>query len=291
MELLSDLKTLYHLAARPVHGADHAARLESFYAVQAAGYDRFRRRLLHGRRELWEALPVPAGGIWLDLGGGTGENIEYLGERLQTLKKLYVVDLCPSLLAIARQRVHRCGWNNVELAQADVTGFQPAERAVDIVTFSYSLTMIPNWFAAIQQAYRLLRPGGLIGVVDFYVSRKFPSPERRRHGWCTRTFWPAWFARDNVFLSADHLPFLQAHFQPVQVHEGRARLPYVPLLRVPFYTFIGRREDEKALTKPGQAPSPDCPPSANVPGASPGLVGASRQTAPTTTSPPSQRPP
>jgi S-adenosylmethionine-diacylgycerolhomoserine-N-methlytransferase len=249
VELLSDLKTLYHLAAKPVRGADHATRLESFYAGQATGYDRFRRRLLQGRRALWEAIPVPPGGTWLDLGGGTGENVEYLGDRLRELNKLYVVDLCPSLLAIARQRVDCHGWHNVELAQADVTGFQPAERAVDIVTFSYSLTMIPNWFAAVHQAHRLLRPGGLIGVVDFYVSRKFPAPELRRHGWWTRTFWPAWFARDNVFLSADHLPFLQTHFQPVALHEGRARLPYVPLLRVPYYTFLGRRADGPSESK------------------------------------------
>lgn len=147
----------------------------------------------------------------------------------------------PSLLAVARQRVQRHGWTNVELVEADVTSFHPAESSVDVVTFSYSLTMVPNWFAAAEQAHRLLRPGGLIGVVDFYVSRKHPPPGWRRHGWWTRTFWPAWFARDNVFLSADHVPFLHQLFVPVHFQEHRARLPYVPLLRVPYYTFVGRR--------------------------------------------------
>ena len=103
------------------------------------------------------------------------------------------------------------------------------------------LTMVPDWFAAVQQAQRILRPGGLIGVVDFYVSRKYPPAGFRRHGWSTRTFWPAWFARDNVFLSADHVPFLHWRFTPVHFQEHRARLPYVPLLRVPYYTFVGRR--------------------------------------------------
>jgi S-adenosylmethionine-diacylgycerolhomoserine-N-methlytransferase len=241
MELLSDLKTLYHLAAKPVRGASHAARLESFYAGQAAGYDRFRQRLLQGRRELWDAIPVPPGGIWVDLGGGTGRNLEHFGERLRELRKVYVVDLSASLLAVARQRMEQHGWSNVELVEADVTSFQPAEHAVDVVTFSYSLAMIPDWFAAVQQAHRLLRPGGRIGVVDFYVSRKYPLLGLRRHSWWTRTFWPAWFARDNVFLSADHVPFLHWRFTPVHFQEHRARLPYVPLLRVPYYTFVGQR--------------------------------------------------
>jgi len=166
--------------------------------------------------------------------------LEHFGQRIADLAKVYVVDLCPSLLAVARQRVQRHGWTNVELVEADVASFHPAEPSVDVVTFSYSLTMVPNWFAAVEQAHRLLRPGGLIGVVDFYVSRKHPPPGWCRHGWWTRTFWPAWFARDNVFLSADHVPFLHQHFLPVHFQEHRARLPYVPLLRVPYYTFAGR---------------------------------------------------
>ena len=241
MELLADLKTLYHLAAKPVRGSSHAARLESFYAGQAAGYDRFRQRLLHGRRELWQAIPIPPGGIWVDLGGGTGQNLEHFEERIRDLSKIYVVDLCPSLLALARQRAEQRGWTNVELAEADAATFQPAESQVDVVTFSYSLTMIPDWFAAVQQAERLLRPGGVIGVVDFYVSRKHPSPGLRRHNWWTRTFWPAWFARDNVWLSADHVPFLHWRFAPLHFDERVARVPYVPLLRVPYYTFVGQR--------------------------------------------------
>ena len=52
MRLASDLRVLYHLALKPVRGADHAARLDSFYAGQAEAYDAFRKRLLAGRAEL-----------------------------------------------------------------------------------------------------------------------------------------------------------------------------------------------------------------------------------------------
>jgi len=30
---------------------------------------------------------------------------------------------------------------------------------------------IPDWFLAIDNALRILKPGGIIAVVDFYVSR------------------------------------------------------------------------------------------------------------------------
>ena len=77
MTFASDLRILYHLALKPVRGKDHAARMESFYAGQAAGYDDFRRRLLKGRQELWNLIQPPAGGTWLDMGGGTGANLEF----------------------------------------------------------------------------------------------------------------------------------------------------------------------------------------------------------------------
>ena len=43
------------------------------------------------------------------------------------------------------------------------------------------------------------------------------------------------------FPSADHVPFLHRHFEPVDFTESRAKVPYIPLLRMPYYTFVGRK--------------------------------------------------
>jgi len=239
--LLSDLKILYHLTMKPVRGKDHAARMESFYAGQAGAYDDFRKRLLKGREELWQELDVPDGGVWVDMGGGTGSNMEYFGDRIERLSKVYVVDLSPSLLEVAQKRAEERGWSNVEAVEADATTFQPPEGAADVITFSYSLTMIPDWFAAVENAHKMLKEGGQIGVVDFYVSRKYPVDGLVRHGWFTRSFWPVWFASDNVFPSPDHVPFLHRRFEPTQFTEARAKVPYLFFLRTPYYRFIGRK--------------------------------------------------
>jgi S-adenosylmethionine-diacylgycerolhomoserine-N-methlytransferase len=241
MSLAGELKTLYHLTVSPVRGQTHAERLESFYSRQAADYDAFRKHLLHGREELYRLLPVPCGGIWVEMGGGTGHNLEYLGQRLGELRRVYVVDLADALLAVARNRAARHGWANVETVATDVGRFEPAEGEADVVVFSYSLTMIPDWFAALDQALRILKPGGTIGVVDFYVSRKYPAPSRRRHGWLTRSFWPLWLGLDNVHPSPDHVPYLFERFEPVHYFERATRMRYFPLLQVPYYLFLGRK--------------------------------------------------
>ncbi|MEM1433940.1 MAG: class I SAM-dependent methyltransferase [Pseudomonadota bacterium] len=245
---LSELRTLWRLLRGSASGvADHGARMESFYAAQAEDYDAFRKRLLTGRERLLERLELPPGAVVADLGGGTGANLDFLpaGMRAQ-LGHWHIVDLAGSLLRIADQRIAELGASNVTTHRADATLWRPADHPVDIVLLSYSLTMMPDWPAVLEHAESLLRPGGQIAVVDFYVSRKHPPPGMVRHSWWTRHGWTAWFGWDDVFLSADHLPTLSRRFEPVWRSEDRAPVPWLPWVRVPVYQFIGRKKGSDA---------------------------------------------
>lgn len=236
-----DLQTLRRLLFTRVYGDSHADRLDSFYRGQASGYDAFRQRLLRGREELVARLPLLPGTVWVDLGGGTGANLAMAANRLPDIEHAYLVDLCPSLAQVARRRVADAGWKNVSVAEADATTFVPPGGHADVVTFSYALTMIPDWFRAIDQALAILRPGGTLGVVDFYVSRKYPTPGLVCHTALRRGFWPLWFGADNVWLSPDHLPYLMERTAPYQIDERLAKVPYFPGYEVPYYLYLGRK--------------------------------------------------
>ena len=241
MSFASDLKILYHMALRPIRGDNHADRMDNFYSGQADAYDDFRKRLLQGRRELWQSIEVPENGRWVDMGGGTGSNLDFFGDSIEHLDRIYVVDLAKSLLDVASRRVSDKKWTHVDIVQGDATQYQPPAGPVDVVTFSYSLTMIPNWFSAVENAFQMLRPGGILGVVDFYVSRKHPATNFQRHSWFTRHFWPIWMSSDNVFPSSDHVPFLHNRFESMIFQQMRATIPYLPFLRIPYYIFVGRK--------------------------------------------------
>jgi S-adenosylmethionine-diacylgycerolhomoserine-N-methlytransferase len=240
MGFVSDLGIVYRMIFARAGGTSHGDRLEAFYRTQAGAYDDFRRRLLHGREEMMQALDLPEHARVLDMGGGTGSNFEYLGDRRPHCHSLTIVDLSPSLLKVAQERIERNGWHNVRTVVADATAYQPEDGPVDVVTFSYSLTMIPDWFKAVDHAREILKPGGLIGVSDFYVSRKWPATGTKHARW-RRFFWPLWFSWDNVLLSADHLPYLQSRFETVKLEERLGRMPYMLGLRAPYYIFIGRK--------------------------------------------------
>jgi S-adenosylmethionine-diacylgycerolhomoserine-N-methlytransferase len=236
--LLADFGTIWRMLRGQPRGGTHAERLDAFYRPQAREYDRFRERLLHGRAKLISLLAPSPGAQVVELGGGTGRNLEYFGDRLGSFAAVDLVDLCPALLEQAVQRCRR--WPNVRTVCADATSWRP-QQPVDCVYLSYALTMIPDWQAALDNALAMLKPGGTIGVVDFYVAAREPLPGLVRHDALTRWLWPRWFGHDGVHLNPRHLPALLARTAKVELREGRAALPYLPGLRVPYYLYIGRK--------------------------------------------------
>ncbi len=263
MMLIDDVSVLTRLLRGQPTVGSHAENLQAFYAPQAARYDAFRERLLHGRETLIDLLDVWPGDRVVELGGGTGRNLDHFGERLPRLESYDLIDLCPALLDVARHRAIRyvsdsatdqsmhsdaadnsgrhCpyperGGDNIRIVEADATSWRP-KQPVDVVLFSYSLTMIPDWRAALANAHAMLRPGGKIAIVDFHLPLSASGLANR--------FWQRWFAHDGVRLSQDHLPTLVTLFDPLVQIERQAPVPYLstllPGLRVPYYLFIGSK--------------------------------------------------
>lgn len=236
-----DLNVMWNMYFHPISGGSHQDRLNSFYSGQATSYDVFRYRFLHGRVPMIEAMPTLLNATWVDLGGGTAANLEHFGEHIsggKLFKEVVVLDLCKPLLDVADARIKSRGWQKtVRTLLADATDPKaaglPKPGSVDVVTMSYSLTMIPDWRKAVENAYQLLRPGGYIAVSDFTV--------RPEHSLATRTFWPALFATDGIRPNTEHVDTLQAMFRPVALQVEFGGFPYLPLLQAPYYFFVGQK--------------------------------------------------
>lgn len=147
--------------------------VQRFYRVQAYIYDCTRWTILHGRRRAAKALKLKPNSQVLEIGCGTGLNFRYLLPYLDSSTgHLTGLDFSGDMLARAARRVARRGWSNVDLVQGDATAMQLG-RQYDAIFFGYSLTMIPDWMAALDRAHEHLRPGGTLVVLDF----------SRFHGW------------------------------------------------------------------------------------------------------------
>lgn len=90
--------------------------------------------------------------VWVDIGGGTGHNIELMDKHfpISSFDQVYLIDLCEPLLKVARNRFAKRGWKNITVLCQDGTEFELPEwsdgvkpkGSVGLVTLSYSLSMV-----------------------------------------------------------------------------------------------------------------------------------------------------
>ncbi|KAG6816964.1 hypothetical protein H0H87_001278 [Tephrocybe sp. NHM501043] len=266
--LRPQLKFIWHCFIRPLGASDQKDRLDKFYEGQADIYDKTRNGLLRGRNTM---LSLSASHIrsmraknpknrlvWVDIGGGTGHNIELMDKYfpIQSFDAVYLVDLCEPLLQVARKRFAAKGWNNVAVLCQDASQFTLPEwtddkdpkGSVSFVTLSYSLSMIPSYYTLLDRIDHVLAPeDGLLGVVDFYTAGKQPSLHEKaiggvskECGWLSRWFWQIWFDFDHVSLGPARRSYLEYKFGTVKSYNGRNHFVIPFIVRIPYYIWLGR---------------------------------------------------
>ena len=178
----------------------HGALMDRIYRGQRHIYDATRKYYLFGRDRLIAGLAVPEGGSVLEVGCGTGRNLALIGRRWRGAR-LAGLDISAEMLVSARAKLGA----RAVLALGDATGFDPValfgRARFDRIVFSYTLSMIPDWQAALAQAAPLLAVGGSIHLVDFGMMAGLPGPVRRALR--------AWLALFHVAPRADLVPVLQ----------------------------------------------------------------------------------
>ncbi|MDI1284319.1 MAG: class I SAM-dependent methyltransferase [Reyranella sp.] len=152
--------------------------MDRIYRRQRHLYDSTRKYYLLGRDGLIEGLSPPAGGRVLEIGCGTARNLVAVARRYPEAP-LFGIDISSEMLISARQTVAREGLApRIRLARADATRFDPAllfgVPSFSRIFISYSLSMIPEWRAALAQALAWLPPGGELHIVDFGGQEELP---------------------------------------------------------------------------------------------------------------------
>ncbi|PWN50116.1 hypothetical protein IE53DRAFT_110475 [Violaceomyces palustris] len=245
--------------------SNQAERLDKFYSKQAGVYDTTRTGLLRGRRTMLKLCAAQLREIqksnpgkplvWVDIGGGTGWNIEQMNEYfpISELSQVYLIDLCEPLLDVARKRFAAKGFKNVQVLCQDAREFHmPGMKdgqKVDLFTCSYSISMIPPFYAVLDRIDSFLDPQvGVFGVVDFYVSGKSSPSDKspliggdttRQVGTLSRWFWSMWFSFDHVELHPARRDYLEHKFGTLKCYNGRNNFIIPFIVRIPYYIWLG----------------------------------------------------
>lgn len=211
-------------------GTDHGALMDRVYRGQRHIYDLTRRYYLLGRDALIQRMELHDGDRVLEVGCGTARNLILLGRRSPSIR-LYGIDASSEMLKTAQRNVSRAGIEHrVHLANCLAEELSPEAlfgftEPFDTIFFSYSLSMIPQWEAAVDRGLSNLKTNGSLWVVDFWDQQSLPT-------------WFATLLRHWLSLfHVQHRPELLTYFQELE-STGAVKLYIEPLYRR--YAYLAR---------------------------------------------------
>jgi len=154
-----------------------------------------------GLREIRRAVLAEASGRTIDLGAGTGVNIELFPAAVS---ELVLAEPDPHM---ARRLRPRLGRSRVEASAIEA----PAERlpfeasSFDTAVFTLVLCTVPDPAAALAEAARVLRPGGKLLFVEHVRSEQL-----RLARWQDRLETPWRFLADGCHCNRDTVSLIEA---------------------------------------------------------------------------------
>ncbi len=122
---------------------------------------------LWNRKLIRETLQDPERQILLDLCAGTGEiTYEYL-KKVRKPKTAYLLDFSKEMLGIAeKKRAKVSGDHTLHFLNADACQIPLEPAQVDAITCAYGIRNIVDPDKALEEAFRVLKPGGRIGILE-----------------------------------------------------------------------------------------------------------------------------
>lgn len=180
--------------------------MDRMYRYQRYIYDFTRKYYLFGRDKLIQELRVQPSDRVLEIGCGTARNLLKLAQR-QPQAEYYGLDASHEMLLTAHAKVDKSPYaKQIHLTQclAEQLDYQTTfklDRPFDRVFFSYALSMIPPWQAALEAGLANLKAGGELYIVDFSDQRDLPH-------WF-RVILVKWLDLFGVHYKPELLPFLE----------------------------------------------------------------------------------
>jgi len=153
----------------PATTQQETERVRAVQDKQASKYDRqisFFERILFGDGRAW--VCSQARGKVLELACGTGRNLPFYPDHVEVIG----IELSPQMLTIAQQRATELA-RPADLRLGDVQALDFPDESFDTVTCTLGLCTIPDTQAAASEAFRVLRPGGQLLLLEHVRS---PAP-------------------------------------------------------------------------------------------------------------------
>jgi SAM-dependent methyltransferase len=123
-----------------------------------------------------------AGERVLDLGSGGGIDVLLSARRVGPSGFAYGVDMTDDMLTLARANAAKAGAANVEFRKGEIEALPLPDAAVDVVISNCVINLSTDKPAVLAEMFRVLVPGGRIGVTDVVAEDHLTPADRAAAG-------------------------------------------------------------------------------------------------------------